>query len=79
VTAVAGEREQSSPVLAPPGLTEAEKDVLAELMRIDVAPKLIQAVLEEDAPTVQYILAGLEHQDLWALAVVLAEAAGAGP
>jgi hypothetical protein len=78
VTVVAEEREHPSPVLAPSGLTVQERDVLAEVMDAAVAPQLIRAVLERDAGAVEGLLAGLEWQDLAALAVVLAEAAGAG-
>jgi hypothetical protein len=78
MTMIEEEREHPSPMLAPSALTEADKDFLAEVMRTAVAPKLIQAVLEDDPQTVRDVLAGLERQDLWALAVVLANAAGGG-
>lgn len=61
------------------GLTEGERDVLAELMDSAVAPHLIRAVREEDAGAVESLLAGLEWQDLAALAVVLAAAVEVAP
>ena len=57
-------------------LTIEEGDVLAELMDSAVAPKLIRAVQARDAAAVEDLLAGLEWQDLAALAIVLAAEAG---
>lgn len=71
-------REHASPVLTASVLTVEERDVLAELMDSAVASQLIRAVLERDAKAVEALLVGLEWQDLAALAVVLAEAAGGG-
>ena len=54
------------------GLTETERDVLAELMASAVAPRLTEAVQTGTAEAVDELLAGLDWQDLAALVVVLA-------
>ena len=60
-------------------LTIDERDVLAELMDSAVASHLIHAVHQRDAAAVEELLAGLEWQDLAALAVVLAASVEAAP
>ena len=60
-------------------LTIDQRDVLADLMDSAVAPNLISAVHARDAAAVEELLSGLERQDLWALAVVLAASVEAAP
>jgi hypothetical protein len=72
VTAVAGESEHSSPVLAPSGLPVEERELLAQTLASNTVPWLTYAVHTRDEQTVRDLLLGLDYQELLALAVVLA-------
>lgn len=65
-------REHPSPVLAPSRPTEEEKENLAEVLADSTVPWLTYAVHMRDEQMVYNILAGLDHQELLGLAVVLA-------
>jgi hypothetical protein len=72
VTAVVGEREHPSPVLAPSGAGVEEKESLAEILADSTVPWLTYAVHMGDAEMVAEHIEDLDQQQLLALAVVLA-------